>query len=102
MDKSRVSLIKGIVQPQTTVTISFSGETIEAVTGETIASAILRAGYSTLRISRINKTNRSYFCGMGLCWDCAVTITGVGTVRGCMHTVSAGMELSVADKDLLR
>lgn len=33
------------------------------------------------------------FCGIGLCYDCMVTIEGVGNVRACITPVREGMKV---------
>ena len=38
---------------------------------------------------------RGIFCGMGVCYDCLVTIDGVPNQRACMTQVKDGMEIRV-------
>lgn len=90
-------LIDGIVPPDETVTFIFEGEALTGWAGEAVASALMRAGILALRRTRIGDEVRGYFCGMGLCWECAVHVQGLGVVRSCSHPVGEGQVISFAD-----
>jgi sarcosine oxidase subunit alpha len=36
---------------------------------------------------------RAPYCLMGICFDCLVTIDGIGNRQGCLVPVRAGMEI---------
>lgn len=90
-------MIEGVSPQRELVVFTFEGETLTGWAGEAIASAIMRAGIMTLRRTRIGDAPRGYFCGMGLCWECAVHIEGQGVVRSCSHPVGEGQVISFAD-----
>lgn len=94
-----VRLIAG-VSPGARVNFSFDGKNLTAFDGETIASALLRAGIARQRISPKRREPRGYYCGMGLCWECAVRVEGEGVVRGCSHPLREGMRVHTADGEL--
>jgi glycine/D-amino acid oxidase-like deaminating enzyme/bacterioferritin-associated ferredoxin len=71
---------------------TFDGETIEAMPGESIASALVAAGKRVGRHTQ-NGNPRDIFCGMGVCFDCLVIVKDLGAVRSCMTKVSPGMEV---------
>jgi len=84
------------------VTIQYMGKRIEAMEGETIAAALLAAGYRTFRRTPKRREPRGLFCAIGCCTDCVVTVNGRPNVRACVAPVREGMEISgsymVSDK----
>ena len=69
------------------------GELVEAYPGESIAAALLAAGRRHCRLTPRRGHPRGYFCGMGLCWDCVVTIDGRPNLRACMTPAEPGMKV---------
>lgn len=61
-----------------------------AYAGETIAGALLASGRRAWRHTRHGQP-RGLFCGIGLCYDCLVTVNGTPNVRACQTSVAAGM-----------
>lgn len=78
---------------QASVLFYVDGQEIEGREGDTIASAWLAAGFGALRRTLRSGEPRSIFCGMGVCFDCVVTVDGVRGVRACMTPVRAGMQV---------
>jgi predicted molibdopterin-dependent oxidoreductase YjgC len=74
-----------------TIVMRVDGETVEAYPGETVATVLLALGQSTFRHTDHLHAPRGLFCGMGVCFDCLVTIDGQLNVRACMTLVQAGM-----------
>lgn len=77
------------------VTFTVNGETIAAREGDTVASALLALGRSTLRRGPAGDP-RGVFCGIGVCFDCLVTIDGRTRQRACMTLVRPGMRVEIA------
>ena len=77
------------------VVIEVDGKAVEARAGETIATALLAQGRRTLRHTRLKGKPRGLFCGMGICFDCLVTVDGQGSVRACMATVEPGLRVTL-------
>ncbi len=75
------------------VEIEVDGEAVVAYEGETIAAALIASGRTTLRHTSKNDAPRGIFCGMGVCFDCAMTVNGVANVRTCVTPVEAGMKI---------
>jgi predicted molibdopterin-dependent oxidoreductase YjgC len=61
-----------------------------ALQGDTIASALYAAGIRTWRYSRARDA-RGLFCGIGVCFDCLVTVDGIPDQRACQTLVVPGM-----------
>ncbi len=72
------------------VTMTVNGQTISAHEGESIAAALLAAGWRSFRRTPGLDAPRGFFCGMGACFDCLVTLDGVANVRSCLAEVRAG------------
>lgn len=98
MTDKRMRLIDGIAPGPEAIQFTFGGERLAGFEGESIASALLRAGMPKMRKSPRSGQPRSYYCGMGVCWECAVHVDGAGVVRGCMTTLAQGMSVSLADR----
>jgi D-hydroxyproline dehydrogenase subunit alpha len=75
------------------LTITFQGEAIPALAGETVAAALSAAGHLTFRHTP-SGAPRGLHCGMGACFDCVVTINGKGGQRACMTTVAPAMRVT--------
>ena len=74
------------------VTIYLNGQAVTAYQGESVHAALLAAGIRVLRKSHQGQ-GRGVLCGMGVCYECLVTIDGVPHVRSCMTEVQAEMEI---------
>jgi len=62
---------------QFNIEFTFDGEKIDAITGQSVAAALLAANQRTLRKTRFNNNERGVFCGIGVCFDCLVVIDGI-------------------------
>lgn len=74
-------------------TFSFAGKEIDAEQGQSIGAALLAAGYRSLRTTRHGGAPRGLFCGIGICFDCLVTVNGQPNVRACLTEVRDGDEV---------
>lgn len=77
------------------VQISVNGRTVSAESGSTVATALLNAGETAFRSTPTGDV-RAPLCGMGICYECRVTIDGVAHQRACMTVVRTGMQVSTA------
>ena len=67
--------------------IQVNGKAVTAYPGETIATVLLAEGWQMFRHSALSGEPRGPFCGMGLCFDCLVTVNGKANVRACITHV---------------
>jgi sarcosine oxidase subunit alpha len=74
------------------VTIVLNGEAIPADPGLTIAAVLLSRGQQVFRRSVAGEA-RGPLCGMGICFECLVTVDGVAGVRACLEPVRDGMRV---------
>ena len=80
-------------QPRVTITIG--GRSVEAVEGDTVAAALLAAGLDHCRTTPVSGAPRAPYCMMGVCFDCLVTIDGVGNRQACLVHVREGMAVEI-------
>jgi len=76
-----------------TVTIVVDGRPIAAPIGGSVAAALLSAGVTAFRES-VTGEPRAPVCGMGICFECRVTIDGIRHQRSCLVTVRDGMTIA--------
>jgi predicted molibdopterin-dependent oxidoreductase YjgC len=75
------------------ITVNGRGMTVEE--GTTVAAGILTHGEPSFRKSPSGE-QRAPLCGMGICFECRVTIDGVAHRRSCMTIARAGMNIVTA------
>jgi D-hydroxyproline dehydrogenase subunit gamma len=77
------------------VTLVIDGTSVQARPGDTVAAAMLAAGLSRCRTTPVSGAPRAPYCMMGVCFDCLVTIDGVGNRQGCLVRVRDGMQVEI-------
>jgi predicted molibdopterin-dependent oxidoreductase YjgC len=75
------------------IEITVDGKALQAPAGQSLAAALLSHGQTALRKSP-SGTPRGLFCGIGVCQECRVQVTGLGIVRACLTPVVAGMHVT--------
>jgi aerobic-type carbon monoxide dehydrogenase small subunit (CoxS/CutS family) len=75
------------------IEFTFDGEKINALTGQSVAAALLAANQRSLRKTRFNNNERGVFCGIGICFDCLVVIDGITNQRACLIEAKPGMKV---------
>ncbi len=73
--------------------ILLDGRHVAAYEGESIAAALFAAGVRITRWTARASEPRGYFCGMGVCQDCLVSVDGLPNVRACMTPVREGLRV---------
>ncbi len=76
-----------------TWTFKVDGKPIRARVGYTVAAAMLAAGIDHCRTTPVTGAPRAPYCLMGVCFDCLVTVDGVGSRQGCLVPVREGMKI---------
>jgi predicted molibdopterin-dependent oxidoreductase YjgC len=76
------------------VRLTVDGKSIEARAGDNVAAALIAAGINSCRTTPISGAQRAPYCMMGVCFDCLVTVDGVGNRQGCMVSVADGMAVA--------
>jgi len=74
------------------VTLKVNEAPVSLPAGSTVAAAVLRAGVNSFRRS-VTGEARGPLCGMGICFECRVTVNGVAHVRSCQTLCENGMDV---------
>ena len=74
---------------QTPLSVTVDGERVTGVAGQTLAGLLLAAGRLAWRRGP-SGAPRGVFCGMGVCFDCLVTVDGERDVRACRRRARDG------------
>ncbi|MGH1427198.1 MAG: (2Fe-2S)-binding protein [Arenicella sp.] len=72
------------------ISFTFDNNQLSAESGMTVASALLKAGFLSFRLTPVSQSPRGPFCMMGACYDCLIKVDGV-TVQACLTLVEEGM-----------
>jgi predicted molibdopterin-dependent oxidoreductase YjgC len=74
------------------ITLRVNGRSLNVGAGVTVAAALVGAGITGFRRS-VTGEARGPVCGMGVCFECRVTINGVPHRLGCQTLCVPGMEV---------
>ena len=74
------------------ISINFNGVTYRGFKGQSIASLLFSCGIRGLRNCK-NGEERGVFCGMGVCYDCTVSINGINGKRACIEPAIDGLDV---------
>jgi sarcosine oxidase subunit alpha len=74
------------------VTLLVNGEEVIVPAGTSVAAAILAAGISEFRRS-VSGESRGPLCGMGICFECRVSVDGERARRSCQMPCRDGMRV---------
>jgi hypothetical protein len=66
------------------------GAPLEVAAGHSLAAALVEAGRPAWRRTRRHREWRGVFCGIGVCFDCLVTLNGTPGVRACLVDAADG------------
>jgi D-hydroxyproline dehydrogenase subunit gamma len=75
-----------------TVTLTVNGRPVTVESGVMVSTAVALAGFAAFRRS-VTGEPRAPLCGMGICFECRVTIDGRAHCRSCQIPCAEGMEV---------
>jgi predicted molibdopterin-dependent oxidoreductase YjgC len=75
-----------------TVTVVVNGVSVTMPAGSMVSAAILTSGTYGFRRS-VTGELRGPICGMGICFECRVTIDGEAHCRSCQTVCKNGMDV---------
>jgi hypothetical protein len=81
----------------TSLRITVDGAPLEGVRGQTIAGVLLASGRLAWRETP-SGAPRGVFCGIGVCFDCLVTVNGVRDVRACRRRARDGDKITTRSR----
>jgi D-hydroxyproline dehydrogenase subunit gamma len=76
-----------------TIEVTVDGRSARVRAGDTVAAALLASGVLASRVADVSGAPRAPYCMMGVCFECLVTVDGVGNRQGCLVSVQAGMRI---------
>lgn len=79
--------------------IIFQGRPVPFEPGQSIGAALTAAGITSWRTTRFGGRPRGLFCGIGVCFDCLVTVDGRPSLRACLVEARDGDEVEGGDAD---
>lgn len=74
------------------ISILINDRPVACYPGETVATVLLAAGIGVFRKTH-HGMPRGPYCNMGVCFDCMVTVDGMGFTRACLTDVADGMDV---------
>ena len=80
--------------PEPALRLSLDGEPLPAHPGQSVGAALTDAGIVAWRRTRHGQRPRGLFCGIGICFDCLITVDGEPNQRACLVEVRDGMRLT--------
>ncbi|MET4158683.1 (2Fe-2S)-binding protein [Agromyces sp. PvR057] len=86
--------------PANPIVISIDGDPVAGVEGQTIAGVVLAGGRLAWRRTSVDGRPRGLFCGIGVCFDCIVTVNGERDVRACQRRAGDGDVVSSQHDEL--
>ena len=86
-------MFKRLAEAGASVAITVDGKAVNARAGDTVAAALLANGIDHCRTPPVSGAPRAPYCLMGVCFDCLVTIDGVGSRQACLVPVHDGMKV---------
>ena len=75
------------------IRVTIDGNAVDARAGDSVAAAMLASGLDHCRTTAVSGENRAPYCMMGACFDCLVTVDGIGNRQGCLIEVRDGMRI---------
>lgn len=89
-------MFKRLSEPgSASVQIEVDGTPVLARAGDSVSAALLASGLDFRRETAVSGAKRGPYCMMGVCFDCLVTIDGVGNRQGCLVPVAEGMKINL-------
>jgi len=73
--------------------ISLNGKSLSVRPETTVAAAVYIGGESSFHRS-VSGEPRGPLCGMGICFECRVTVDGVRHVKSCQMLCKQGMQIT--------
>jgi len=76
-----------------TFVITVDGRAVTAREGDSVAVALLAAGFERCRTTPVSGAPRAPYCMMGVCFDCLAKVDGEASVQTCLRQVTDGMRV---------
>ncbi|MCX2968593.1 MULTISPECIES: (2Fe-2S)-binding protein [Streptomyces] len=97
MSRTPAGLVRA--DSQSAMGIDYDGRKLPALPGQSIAAALWAAGIVSWRTTRRGERPRGAFCGMGVCFDCLITVNGRPNQRACLVPAHDGDTVTPQEGD---
>jgi predicted molibdopterin-dependent oxidoreductase YjgC len=84
---------------QKRIIVQVDGISCVADEGQMVSAVLVNNGIRIYRHTEKSGSARGLFCGMGICFECLVTIDGVPNQRACVTSVAPGMKILTQQND---
>lgn len=75
----------------------FDGHAVPFAPGQSVAAALVASGVTSWRSTRTGAEPRGLFCGIGVCYDCLLTVDGRRSQRACVTPAGQGQDVRSDD-----
>lgn len=79
------------------IEVTVDGRTLRTEAGLSVGAALMTNGIVSWRTTRVAGRPRGLFCGIGVCFDCLLTIDGEPNQRACCVEVVDGMRIETTE-----
>jgi sarcosine oxidase subunit alpha len=83
--------ILGKIKNNHYVSFTFNHKVYKGLENESLAAALLANGIRTLRHHEKSGSPRGFYCNIGHCYECRVSVDGQQGVRACLTPIKEGM-----------
>ena len=77
------------------VVITIEGRKIQVPATDSVAAAMLAAGFGYSRTTPVGGSRRAPYCLIGACFECLVEIDGIPNQQSCQVQVREGMDIKL-------
>ncbi len=80
--------------------MEFDGTPLPYERGQSVGAALMSAGITSWRTTRKKGKPRGLFCGIGVCYDCLLTVDGQLNQRACVVPATSGAKIETGRRGL--
>ena len=81
------------------ISVTINNMPVIAYEGELVSTVLLEEGIHVFQIKHKSGNPSGIYCGMGICYECLVTIDGVPNTRACQTSVAEGMIIETGNME---
>lgn len=81
------------------VEVTINGKKVHAYEGELVSTILLAEGISIFARKHTTGNPSGVYCGMGVCYECLVTINGVSNIRACQTFAADQMVIETTSQE---
>lgn len=82
------------------LSVTINNKPVITYEGELVSTVLHVEGIYTFQAKHKTGNPSGIYCGMGICYECLVTIDGVPNTRACQTSVTEGMIIETGHKEI--